>query len=127
MWEKRRWKRVKVGGAVCLLSLNVETDTKLIRGVKLNLSTGGIRILIKDFLPVGTKVELKFSLYQNKQIIPLNIKGCIMWNKEYTIKNEKCYVMGIEFVKISKEDINILTDFVIAQLHKDETDSWYSI
>ncbi|MCA9400343.1 MAG: PilZ domain-containing protein [Candidatus Omnitrophica bacterium] len=87
--EKRKQTRVIFRESV-QYSTNVQSDLK--GSIALDISRGGLRILLNDFIPLNTEVKLTMALDQGRVI---EGSGKVVW----VIKmphNEK-YQAGIEF------------------------------
>lgn len=117
MEEKREFAR---------LDLNVKVDWKKISETyepkqeysdkTKNISAGGLCLVVYEKLNVGEKLQIEMELPSKKVI---NAEGKVVWISEYEIlgrEEEKIYDIGVEFMKISKEEREEINKFVFASL-----------
>ena len=117
MEEKREFAR---------LDLNVKVDWKKISETSepkqeysdktKNISAGGLCLVVYEKLNVGEKLQIEMELPSKKVI---NAEGKVVWISEYEIlgrEEEKIYDIGVEFMKISKEEREEINKFVFASL-----------
>ncbi|MBI2251685.1 MAG: PilZ domain-containing protein, partial [Armatimonadetes bacterium] len=64
------------------------------------LSIKGMRITCDKKFPENTEIELKILLEFDEE--PIKLKAKVAWQKKVFLGN---YIIGLEFIKISKEDI----------------------
>jgi len=94
--NRRRHSRVPLqAGLVC------STDSRTLRGVSWNLSSGGMQVEV-DGLQPGDSVNLSFRLPQPG--IPIDAAGVVVWVKEKR--------QGIRFTKLSPQAQQAIQDFV---------------
>jgi len=89
----------------------LETDRgeSLGASVAFDLSVGGIRLRTEDFLPVNSRVLIRFSCSDNRVV---NLNGRVAWIQK--VPHSEIYQAGLEFGE-SEQDLfsqAILNDFV---------------
>ena len=60
-----------------------------------NISVGGIKLRVGEFIPVSTILELGINLENTSRVVP--IKGKVVWIGESL--SEGMYDIGLEFIK----------------------------
>lgn len=76
-----------------------------------DISEGGVKVTIKEALPLGAVVELE--LYVRQQ--PITCKGKVIWLKQRSsdyFEDEKFYDTGIEFQHLAKDDQEVIGSHV---------------
>ena len=112
--EKRRFRRTDYNTNVTWKSLTTPSrGTAVIPDITKDISAGGIRLALYEFLEIGTKLELEFSIGTEKII---KVKGWVKWIERIKMTNDDRttvgYYVGIEFLDISKEDKAFIDKFV---------------
>ncbi|MCS7150967.1 MAG: PilZ domain-containing protein [Endomicrobia bacterium] len=110
--KRRKYKRLNVYHLGVPIQIKYNNDDILIPGILLNLSSGGLGILVFKKIDVGTRVNIKISLHN---LFTNNIKAKVVWIKEH----ENTYSMGLEFIKITKRDREQIKEFVEKHLKED--------
>lgn len=82
-------------------------------GPTLNISAGGMCVLMADPMREGTTPNLAFTLPEDES--PVICKGRITWCRASKIDSE-LYEVGVAFVDISDEDRQRVMDFVDTHL-----------
>jgi c-di-GMP-binding flagellar brake protein YcgR len=62
-----------------------------------DISEGGVRIRVHEFVPLRTIVYLKIHMTNPVRVVP--VKGQVVWIKE--VPHSDCYEVGIHFVEES--------------------------
>jgi c-di-GMP-binding flagellar brake protein YcgR len=78
-----------------------------------NISTGGICLIVYEEIKKSEILDLKIYIPEGK--LPVNAIGRVAWVKEFIIGDAsqgKRYDVGIEFIKIKKEDIDRINKYV---------------
>lgn len=115
MNEKRKFERF-------LLEIEIEHHKKDDRGNSSstktrNLSKGGICITTDDEpLEKGEVYILYFTLPgQFEQFV---VKGKVVWNKSYMSSNIELYDNGIEFINISREQLDMIEEYRLGSVYE---------
>jgi hypothetical protein len=82
-------------------------------GPTVNISAGGMCVLMADPMRVGTKPTLTFALPD--EIAPIVCTACITWCRPSTIDPE-LFEVGLSFAAISDDDRRRLMGFVDSHL-----------
>ena len=104
--DRRKYKRIKE---------NVVIEYKWLNGAasdisqSLDLGEGGACFLAKKFIPMAQRLILKLSLPG----VPGKVKivSKIAWMDRP--KNESYYRVGVQFLNISKSDLNIFNKYLV--------------
>ncbi len=92
MEEKRKHSRWKIEGKKAVIKEYKEKEVPLI-----DLSTGGMRLLLREGVPVGSKIAGHFDV--SPRLGSYFIDGKVIWTQERT--NDNNYDVGVQFEKIS--------------------------
>lgn len=94
-WEERRAAPRKE----VITEVTLESDTNFYTGFTVDLSTGGLFIVTWDLLPIGTRVNLSFSLPRTREMIA--VQGVVRWLRELNRNNPDLWPgMGIQFLEV---------------------------
>jgi len=85
-------------------------------GPTLNISAGGMCVLMADPMREGTTPTLQFSLPDED--VPIVCKGRITWCRASTIDPD-LFEVGVAFIDIRDEDRQRIVDFVDTHLGPD--------
>ncbi len=106
--SKRGAKRVKM-----LASVDLTSDNNFYVGFSSNISDGGVFIATIDLLPIGTEVDVTFSLPSGEKI---DAKGVVRWIRESDKKAPQILPgIGIQFTSIHAEAQDAVNQFVSAR------------
>ena len=78
-------------------------------GPTLNLSVGGMCVLMANQFKTGVEVSLQFKLPGIEQSI--HCKSCVVWAKRSDIDRD-LYEVGLSFVDISDADRQVIEQFI---------------
>ena len=70
-----------------------------------DISEGGVRIRVQEFIPLRTVLALKVHLNNPSRTVP--VKGQVVWVRE--VPQSEVYDIGIRFLEAEKEFGNITT------------------
>ena len=108
MDERRKNKRIDVSFPV---ECKMLPERNYFYTVSKNLSCGGAKIIINDFMPRGNTVKVNINLI-NRMV---NLKAKVAWcNKE---RISERYTAGLEFVEVNKKDESVLSRFLNIVYH----------
>ena len=111
MQERRRFVRVPEESPI---SYEVLNDARTGQAFTKDISQGGIRFFVKEFIPKDSLLKIYLPL----QKILFNFETVIkiVWITE-AIHSER-YEVGAEFVNISEEDTERLVEYIEKYIHK---------
>ncbi len=95
--ERRAFERVNLHASVTWSS-----ETNFYKDFTSDISTGGLFVATFKLIPVGTVIDLEFSMPGEDE--PVKIKGVVRWIKDCSSGEHEQPGMGIEFLNISEED-----------------------
>jgi len=79
-----------------------------------NVSSGGIFLITNEPYKHGTNMKISFSLpCENK---PIQAEGCVVWKRRQREQSDRQPGMGVQFMKIDKEDREKIREFVAEQV-----------
>ncbi len=90
------------------IEVHYRAAEEFLKAYSKNIGGGGLFIKSHDLLPVGTKLDLKFTLPGEE--LPFHTHGKVIWLKEDGEKG-----MGVQFIKISAQDRIRLNAFIRRQ------------
>jgi c-di-GMP-binding flagellar brake protein YcgR len=112
--EKRRHQRLDYYCLVKYRPLYHKGEYREIVTSLRNLSSGGILLKLKDWLPQGSELEVKLNITQLKESLVATAKVVRVSRQ----KSGEGYWCGVEFLAMSEEDKKRLTDFISALKNK---------
>lgn len=90
--------------------VDLSSDSNVFTGFSTNLSEGGLFVATVNLLPVGTPVDLTFSLPGNTRI---SVHGEVRWRRELDDKAPEVFPgVGVRFVELSPEAAQAVHRFV---------------
>jgi uncharacterized protein (TIGR02266 family) len=103
------------GGARVPMQTQVDlsSDSNVFTGFSTNLSEGGVFVATLNLLPVGTPVDLTFTLPGNTRI---SVKGEVRWTREIDDRVPDVFPgVGVRFVELGVDAAQALHKFVAAR------------
>jgi uncharacterized protein (TIGR02266 family) len=90
--------------------VDMSSDSNVFTGFSTNLSEGGVFVATLNLLPVGTPVDLTFSLPGNTR---LTVKGEVRWTREIDDRVPDVFPgVGVRFTELGTEAAQALHRFV---------------
>ena len=90
--------------------VDLTSDSNVFTGFSTNLSEGGLFVATVNLLPVGTPVDLTFSLPGNNR---LTVKGEVRWTREIDDRVPDVFPgVGVRFVELATEVAQALHRFI---------------
>lgn len=105
MEERRRFKRIPLDAILIYQIQNYPEDyegnlQKISAPTNIDISMGGLKLLIKQKLPKGTFLKINLSL--SKSNTPIEVIGKIAWINKAERRDR--YQAGIKFIDFDDED-----------------------
>lgn len=102
---ERQSPRVKMQAAI-----DLHSDNNFFVGFSSNISDGGIFVATVNLLPIGTQIELSFSLPSGDRI---SAHGVVRWVREVNDQHPDAFPgLGIQFVKLDLPAVEAISSFV---------------
>jgi uncharacterized protein (TIGR02266 family) len=93
--------------------VDLSSDSNVFTGFSTNLSEGGVFVATLNLLPVGTPVDLTFTLPGNTRI---TVKGEVRWTREIDDRVPDVFPgVGVRFVELGVDAAQALHKFVAAR------------
>ena len=90
--------------------VDFSSDSNVFTGFSTNLSEGGVFVATLDLLPVGTPVDLTFTLPGNKRV---TVKGEVRWTREIDDRMPDVFPgVGVRFMDLTSDATAALHRFV---------------
>ena len=90
--------------------VDMTSDSNVFTGFSTNLSEGGVFVATVDLLPVGTPVDLTFTLPGKTRIV---VKGEVRWTREIDDRVPDVFPgVGVRFVELGVDAAQALHKFV---------------
>lgn len=103
--ETRRAERVSLEAAIDLTS-----DANFFSGFSADLSAGGVFVATTRQVPIGTEVDLSFSLPTGVRIAA---RGKVRWTREVNDANPDIFPgMGVQFTEVAAAAIEAIQAFI---------------
>lgn len=109
--DKRKFKRLAANIQVRIHARKTSPETlKEIQSKISNISLGGVFIETQHPFPIGTVIEMEFSLPNSN--LKTRAKGIVKWSDP----TGKVRGMGIEFLQVSIEEKDRLQDYLVNRI-----------
>ena len=108
--ERRQHKRFKKGLEVEYV---VEKKPHIKNSKTIDISKGGMKLLLDEKLPEGAILGLKIYIHDSKDII--EVEGEAVWTKECEVKDlsgKRFFYSGIKFIAIREPSGRCLSDYI---------------
>jgi uncharacterized protein (TIGR02266 family) len=92
------------------LEVTLESETNFYMGLTENLSEGGLFIATHLVRPMGSRVEVSFSLPNVKE--PIRAVGLVRWIRVYSETSDTGPGMGLRFEEIQPEHAAQIREFL---------------
>ncbi len=124
--ERRRFQRLGVNFSSLYIIkgpkyiCEIFFDRGEFEGLIVNLSEGGLAMIASHYLPVGTKLNIKFVIYEYDHLgivnfyTPLKVVGFV---RHITTDIDDEYKLGISFCGINDEKQDVLEDILYSSLN----------
>ena len=107
MAEQRKFIRLDSSISV-RYHINKNQTKNPVTTVTKNISAGGLRIIVKERMPIGSSIDISLQMPNETHIIP--IVGEVVW----TIENkDRSFDVGIKYIDVNPQDIQKITDYVL--------------
>lgn len=114
--EKRKYTRVQ--GSV-ELSYRILTNIRAKGSITKDVSRGGMRLYVNDFLPKGSLLQLVLNL--KEMHFSFDALARVKWIKKKTNSNN--YEIGVEFIEVPDEGLKQLSRYLrLNRQKKDQPD-----
>lgn len=81
----------------------------------LNISAGGIKLAVKEFIEQGSKIMVKFILPIRNKDISFN-QLCTVRRSTVIDQRQNLFHLGVEFVDIGRRESDLIFQFVFAKM-----------
>ncbi|MBL8911263.1 MAG: TIGR02266 family protein [Archangium sp.] len=103
--KKRQSPRVKMQAAV-----DLSTDSNFFNGFSANISDGGLFVATVNLLPLGTEVDLAFTLPSG---VKVEAKGVVRWVREVNDTHQDAFPgLGVQFSALQPQAQAAINDFL---------------
>jgi uncharacterized protein (TIGR02266 family) len=103
--QRRTARRVDL-----VASVDFHSDTNFFNGFSSDISAGGLFVTTVEHAPVGTKIDLKFTLPGGLEI---EAEGEVRWVRELSdVQPELLAGVGVAFTNIAPESVQAIESFV---------------
>lgn len=109
--ERRKYKRLAVSFPI---HFKVKTTNKYGNTLSCDISGGGVKMMLEQFVAPKTDFMLEFTIVDFLQII--SAVGRVVWTKK--MPHSERYQLGIEFKEIPQKNQESINQFVKNQLAK---------
>jgi uncharacterized protein (TIGR02266 family) len=90
--------------------VDLTSDSNVFTGFSTNLSEGGLFVATHNLLPVGTPVDLTFTLPGNTRV---SVRGEVRWTREIDDRVPDVFPgVGVRFVELTPQASEALHRFV---------------
>ncbi|MBX5484404.1 MAG: TIGR02266 family protein [Myxococcaceae bacterium] len=102
---RRAQSRVRMQAAV-----DLHSESNFFTGFSTNISEGGLFVATVQIPPIGTEVDLSFTLPKGQKI---QVKGVVRWTREVNDRTPEIFPgVGIQFVGLDPQTAEVIHRFV---------------
>jgi uncharacterized protein (TIGR02266 family) len=103
--QRRSARRVNLVAAV-----DLHSETNFFNGFSSDISSGGLFVSTVEHAPIGTKIDLEFTLPTGEKI---SAEGEVRWMRELSdVQPELLPGVGVSFTRIAPESVRAIETFV---------------
>jgi uncharacterized protein (TIGR02266 family) len=102
--QHRQTRRVPV-----CLGVGFESDASLFTGVTADLSEGGVFVATHSLPPIGSEIDLRFSLPAGPE---LRARGVVRWLRDSSETDSAPPGIGVEFSTLAEQDLSLIRAFI---------------
>lgn len=96
------------------VDVSIDGDTNFYAGCTENVSESGVFVATYLLRPVGTEIEVSFTLPDSEALLELT--GVVRWIRDpHNLEGDVTPGMGIEFLALSDGDATRIQDFIRMQ------------
>ena len=107
---RRKFPRLDIHLRVKYKMVSDNKDPKVFEGNVLNISAAGLYIYSRDLLPIGTMLDLEFSIPGSKVV--LEAPGRVSWLADKELQSHSYPGMGVSFSRLTTEKELAIVDFI---------------
>jgi c-di-GMP-binding flagellar brake protein YcgR len=85
-----------------------------VKCASLDLSGGGMKLLLQKDYPAGAKLIIKFNIPSKNGVEEMEVTGSVIRN--WPAENSNSYQVAIQFLKISRRQQDAIVRFVLAKM-----------
>lgn len=111
--ERRQFVRVNMTMSVQYRGIRQASDS-IINTISRDISTGGIRLLVNEFISVFTRLVLEIAVPSTPK--PVKAVSKVAWIQKRPYGEQ--YEVGVEFMDMPEEDRRDIFDFVEKSIPK---------
>ena len=111
--ERRRQFRINTTMSVQYRGIK-QADDSVVTAISRDISTGGVRLLVNEFISVFTRLVLDIAVPSTPK--PVRAVSKVAWIRKRPYGEQ--YEVGAQFMDISKEDKKDVSDFVVRSIPK---------
>lgn len=105
MEERRKYIRIPDESQI---SCKIITGKRAHEYMTKNISKGGIKFLVHDFIPKDSILKIKLVLYKTSATFEALVRT--MWVRQ--VPNSDQYEIGVQFIDIPHEAVDHLIDYI---------------
>ncbi len=120
--DKRRAVRVREELTLTVSYVAGNGERKVMHMLSRDISTTGMQMRTPDFVPVGTRLQIKAVLERPRRMV--EIVGVVRWIREAA--GVSMYEAGVEFENLMPEAVSLLKEYVERKIAVEKEDSHQS-
>ena len=93
---------------VCL-GVGFESDSSSFSGVSSDISEGGVFVATHSLPPIGSEIELRFSLPAGPE---LRTRGVVRWLRDANEADSAPPGIGVQFRTLAERDLTLIRAFI---------------
>ncbi|MDD5424026.1 MAG: PilZ domain-containing protein [Candidatus Omnitrophica bacterium] len=105
--ERRQYERINTTMSVQYRGIRQASDS-VINAISRDISTGGVRLLVNEFISVFTRLVLEIAMPSSPK--PVRVVSKVAWVRKRPYGEQ--YEVGVEFMDMPDEDRRGIDDFI---------------
>lgn len=111
--ERREYLRVDEEFPVMYRVISSSEGLKEARmGWRLDIGGGGLKLLTKELISVGTWLEIELSIKEEGELDSVVVTGEVVWSQEMGADDDSKFLEGVAYIKIKDDDRKKIIKYV---------------
>lgn len=81
-------------------------------GWRLDIGGGGMKLLTKELIAVGTWLEVELSIKEESLLDSVVVTGEVVWSQEMDANEDSKFLEGVAYIKIKDDDRKKIIKYV---------------
>lgn len=81
-------------------------------GWRLDIGGGGMKLLTKELIAVGTWIEVELSIKEESLLDSVVVTGEVVWSQEMDVNEDSKFIEGVAYIKIKDDERRKIIKYV---------------